>query len=117
MEAQNKELYPNLYSIKYEDFFPNDFQKLKELFDSIGLKYDDSIFYNRSKDYIHWHNTDYNNIDKFDVSYSKDRYEYRTWQINQPFQNMNNEVNIPTELDDMLKNSNIIQKLGYSNPA
>jgi hypothetical protein len=117
LEAQNKELYPNLYSIKYEDFFPNDFQKLKELFDSIGLKYDDSMFYNRSKDYIHWHNTDYNNIDKSDVSYSKDRYEYRTWQINQPFQNMNNEVNIPTELDDMLKNSNIIQKLGYSNPA
>ena len=26
LDAQNKELYPNLYSIKYEDFFPNNYE-------------------------------------------------------------------------------------------
>ena len=74
------------------------------------------FFYNRSKDYIHWRDINYNNIDENNVSYQKDRYEYRTWQINQPFQNMNSEVNIPDELSDILKNSNIIQELGYSDP-
>ena len=116
LDAQNKELYPNLYSIKYEDFFPNNYEKLRNLFDEIGLDYTEDIFYNRSKDYIHWQNKDYSKIDENDVSYEKDRYEYRTWQINQPFENMNGEVNIPNELSDILKNSNIVQKLGYSDP-
>jgi hypothetical protein len=44
------------------------------------------------------------------------RLAYRTWQINQPFQNMNSEVIIPDELSDILKNSNIIQEFGYSDP-
>ena len=116
LSAKNKELYPNLYSIKYEDFFPNNYEKLRNLFDEIGLEYTEDIFYNRSKDYIHWRDINYNNIDENNVSYQKDRYEYRTWQINQPFQNMNSEVNIPDELSDILKNSNIIQELGYSDP-
>ncbi|MEY4331762.1 MAG: Sulfotransferase domain [Bacteroidota bacterium] len=116
LEAQNKELYPNLYCIKYEDFFPNNFEKLKELFDSIGLEYTDDIFYNRSKDYIHWDKINLKDIDNSNVSYTKDRYEYRTWQINQSFKNMNGEVNIPDELSDILKNSNIIRELGYTDP-
>ena len=116
LDAQNKELYPNLYSIKYEDFFPNNYEKLRNLFDEIGLEYTEDIFYNRSKDYTHWKDREYSNIDENDISYEKDRFEYRTWQINQPFQNMNSEVNIPDELSDILKNSNIIQELGYSDP-
>ena len=48
LDAQNKELYPNLYSIKYEDFFPNNYEKLRNLFDDIGLEYTEDIFYNRS---------------------------------------------------------------------
>ena len=116
LSAQNRELYPNLYSIKYEDFFPNDYKKLRELFDEIGLEYTEDIFYNRSKDYIHWQGKDYANIDESNISYEKDRFEYRTWQINQPFQNMNSEVNIPDGLSDILKNSNIVQELGYSDP-
>jgi len=116
LEAQNKQLYPNLYTIKYEDFFTNDYENLRKLFDEIGLTYTDDIFYNRTKDYIHWQGTDLSKIDESDVSYEKNRYEYRTWQINQPFKNMNSEVDIPDELSDILKNSNIIQELGYSDP-
>jgi hypothetical protein len=108
--------YPNVYAIRYEDFFPNNYQKLKELMNKIGLQYDDSIFDNKSKDYIHWQNINYSKIDKNNIDYKKNRFEYRTWQINQPFQNMNSEVNIPDELSDILKNSNIIQELGYSDP-
>jgi len=108
--------YKNMYSIRYEDFFPNDFQNLKQLFDSIGLKYSNDIFTTRSKDYIHAPNVNYNNIDSTNVSYTKDRLELRTWQINQPFQNMNGEVDIPDELSDILENSPIIKQLGYTDP-
>jgi hypothetical protein len=108
--------YKNIYSIRYEDFFPNDFQKLKELFDRIGLEYTNEIFTNRSKNYIHAPNVNYDNIDSNTISYSKDRLELRTWQINQPFQNMNGEVDIPDELSDILENSPIIKQLGYTDP-
>ena len=108
--------YKNMYSIKYEDFFPNDFQKLKELFDSIGLEYTDDIFTTRSKNYIHAPNVNYDNIDSTNLSYSKNRLELRTWQINQPFQNMNGDVDIPDELSEILENSEIIKKLGYTDP-
>ena len=116
LDSQNKELYPNMYSIKYEDFFTNDYEKLRKLFDEIGIQYTEELFYNRSKDYIHWQGKDYNEIDTTNVSYEKDRFEYRTWQINQPFENMNGDVNIPDELSDILENSPIIQQLGYTDP-
>ena len=107
--------FPNIYAIRYEDFFPNNFEKLRELMDTLKLEYTEDIFTNRSKDYIHWPGKDYSKIIN-EVDYKSDRYAYRTWQINQPFQNMNSEVNIPDELSDILKNSNIIKQLGYSDP-
>lgn len=116
LDSQNKDLYPNLYSIKYEDFFPNNFEKIKKLFCDIGLTFDKSIFETRSKDYVHWRGKNYQQIDSSNVSYSKDRYEYRTWQINQPFQNMNSEVDIPEELNKILSESPIIKELGYTDP-
>lgn len=108
--------YKDIYSIRYEDFFPNNFEKLKELMDTIGLEYTNDIFTNRSKNYIHARDINYDDIDPNNVSYNIDRLKLRTWQINQPFQNMNSEVNIPDELSDILKNSNIVQELGYSDP-
>ena len=39
---------------------------------------------------------------------------YRTWQINQPFQNMNGKVDLPDEFSDMLEKSNNAKLLGYS---
>ena len=80
--------------------------------DKIGLIYDDDIFNVKTKEYRF----------KKEVSFSEqrpenyDRIKMRTWQLNQPFQNMNGEVNIPDELDNILKNSNIVKELGYSDP-
>jgi hypothetical protein len=108
--------YPNIHAIKYEDFFPNDFQKLRELMDTIGLDYTNDIFTSRSKNYKHVPHIDYKNIESNEVSYQKNRLELRTWQINQPFQNMNSEVNIPEELNKILSESEIVKKLGYSDP-
>ena len=107
--------YPNIYAIRYEDFFPNNFEKLRELMDKLNLQYTEELFTNRTKDYIHWPGKEYANI-KDGEDYQSDRYAYRTWQINQPFQNMNSVVNIPEELNKILSESEIIKKLGYSDP-
>jgi hypothetical protein len=115
LESQ-KNKYPNIHTIRYEDFFPNNYLKFRELLDTIGLQYTDDIFINRTKNYIHVPDINYDDIDSTNVSYSKNRLELRTWQINQPFQNMNGDVNIPDELSDILENSPIIKQLGYTDP-
>lgn len=114
MQARDNN-FPNIHAIRYEDFFPNNFQKLRELMDTLNLEYTEEIFTNRTKDYIHWPGKEYANI-KDGEDYQSDRYAYRTWQINQPFQNMNSVVNIPEELNKILSESEIIKKLGYSDP-
>jgi len=104
--------FPNIYTIKYEELFEDSNQKIKNIMDKIGLIYDDDIFNVKTKEYRF----------KKEVSFSEqrpenyDRIKMRTWQLNQPFQNMNGEVNIPDELDNILKNSNIVKELGYSDP-
>ena len=106
----------DIHCIKYEDFFENDNKKLFELMDKIGLEYPSDIFQNKTKDYIHSTQIDYKNIDGTNVSYEKNRLELRTWQINQPFQNMNGEVDIPEELNKVLSESPIVKQLGYTDP-
>jgi hypothetical protein len=115
LDAKNGN-YPNIYAIRYEDYFDNDGKAIKDIMDGIGLKYDDDIFQKRTKDYVHHPGVEYKNIN-VPIPKSLDHGGIlRTWQINQPFQNMNSEVNIPDELANILKNSNIIQELGYSDP-
>jgi len=107
-----KNNYEGVYPIRYEDMFDNDYQKLKEIFDKIGLKYDDDIFTNKSKVYKH-------NESKFIENYSEtEKYdnEYRAWQINQKFQNMNNQVNIPEDISQKLANDPATKELGYTDP-
>ena len=84
--------------------------------DSIGLQYDDDIFHKKTKEYTHSSGVNLKDIDIDKISYKENRLAYRTWQINQPFQNMNLDVNMPDELSDILKNSNIIQEFGYFDP-
>lgn len=107
-----KNNYKDVYPIKYEEMFDNNFEKLREIFDKIGLQYDDSIFENKTKVYKHNHTKfieNYNKTNKYDG-------ELRAWQINQPFQNMNSEVDIPDDFSKLLESSKIIQELGYSDP-
>jgi len=115
LEARN-ENYPRIFTLKYEEFFDNNQQKIKDIFDSIGLTYTENIFETKTKDYIHWPDINYKDIFEEPKEYDKWG-RYRTWQINQPFQNMNTkDINIPDELDKILKESPIIKELGYTDP-
>jgi hypothetical protein len=71
----------NLYTIRYEDIFPNNYEEFKKILDDIGLKYNDSIFDNsRYVNYSH------KGIGLINYKPSnRDHMQYRTWQINQPF--------------------------------
>lgn len=111
-----KDKIEDVYCIKYEDFFKNNNKALFELLNTIGLNYSDDIFKTKTKDYYHTPDIEYKNIIENDISYSKNRLILRTWQINQPFQNMNGEVDIPDELNIRLSESNIIKELGYTDP-
>lgn len=80
----------NLYTIFYEDLFNNNYEKLRDILDRVGLKYTDDIFNNNLYENfsngpkvipkVHPLRTDHDN--------------FRTWQINQPFENMNNPAKI-----------------------
>jgi hypothetical protein len=105
MENPIKDVYP----IRYEDVFENNFEKLKSIFDSIGLEYDDTTFDNSSKAFKH------NNVSYVNDVKTKYDNEYRVWQINQPIQNMNGEISVPIEIDKKLQQSSIVAKLGYKN--
>lgn len=71
----------NIYTIRYEDLFENNFHNLKEILNNIGMKYNDDIF----------DNTKYRNFSHIGVELSDKKPKntshkiYRTWQINQPF--------------------------------
>ena len=101
----------DVYTIRYEDLFDNNFKNLKDIFDSIGLKYNEKIFDNSN-----YSNQIYENIPS-DIKNPTDKQhfvgtthgfggpkfcEYRTWQINQPFINNNDKSKL--DLTDEQKN-------------
>ena len=81
----------NIYTIRYEDLFENNYYNLKELINKIGVKYDDSIFDNtKYKNVIHKgvNIRDEKPNGQRDISVSgkkNEHIEYRTWQCNQQF--------------------------------
>jgi hypothetical protein len=106
--------FPNIYAVKYEDFFVDDNKNLFDIMNDIGLEYDNDIFKTKTKKYHFRSDIDFDAIkdkpEKYDLE------NMRTWQINQPFQNMNGDVDIPDELSNILENSPIIKQLGYTDP-
>lgn len=112
IDAQTKN-YSNAYAIKYEDFFDNDGESIKKIMKEIGLDFDDDIFQKKTKDYSIDSRVHIPNEKPKDLSQNR---LYRNWQINQPFQNMNGDVDIPDELSEILENSPIIKQLGYTDP-
>lgn len=76
----------NIYTIKYEDLFENNFHNLKEILNSIGMNYSNDIF----------DNTKYSNYSHTGIKIVEEKPKntehkiYRTWQINQPFTSKNN---------------------------
>lgn len=91
----------NLYIIRYEGLFPNNFQKLKEIFNQIGFTYTDKIFDNTKYD-----NKIINGVQTPNYKPPNIEHElYRTWQINQPFANNNdpNKIDLMPEQEKEIK--------------
>ena len=82
----------NLFLIRYEDIFENNYKNLKYIFDKIGFTYNDSVF----------DNSKYTNKVQFgnNLTIPKMRpseqchQEYRLFQINQLFENNNDKNNM-----------------------
>ena len=97
----------NLYTIFYEDLFNNNFEKLRDILDRVGLKYTDDIFNN-------------SNYDNFIVDKNipevipppTDHDNFRSWQINQPFENMNNpdKINLTEKQKKFIVSNPLINK-------
>jgi hypothetical protein len=77
----------NVYTIKYEDLFKNNYEDLKKILNDIGFQYNNSIF----------DNSKYNNIISSNIKNNNKKPKntnhvaYRTWQINQEFKS-NNDI-------------------------
>jgi hypothetical protein len=78
----------NIYTIRYEDLFNNNFINLKQILNNIGLKYNDSIFDNTKYKNVICSSVVLNTKEKPEET---DHIAYRTWQINQPFV-LNNDI-------------------------
>lgn len=97
---------PNLYVIKYEDLFNNNYQNIKEIFNHIGFEYTDKIF----------DNSQYKNISHKDIDSIlqkeprknvKEHVKYRNWQINQPFvyNDTIDKINLTNKQKEQILNS------------
>lgn len=102
----------NLYKIRYEEMFIDDNRHLKNLFSLIGIDWDVNTFKNEGVV-----NETYT-LGK-DIPSQKpnevDHPEFRGWQINQPFRNMNTpgKISLPGEFMYQLQSSEWTKKLGY----
>jgi len=114
LEARNGN-FENIYTIKYEDLFIDNYSNIKNIMNSIGLNYNENIFDTKTKNYQFKTYLDVNSVNEKPETYDLDK--VRTWQINQPFQNMNTkDINIPDELDRLLRESPLVRQLGYTDP-
>lgn len=93
----------NLYLIKYEDMFDNNFEYLKKIFNQIGFMYNEDIFNNNK--YINYADKTLLYIPENKPD-EKNHIEYRTWQINQNFINNNcdDKINLTDEQKKIIFN-------------
>ena len=89
----------NIYTIKYEDLFENNYGGLKGILNDIGFQYNDSIFDNCKYTNIHY--TKVKLLDK--KPQNNNHNHYRTWQINQPFISNNDISKIDLSKDQIEK--------------
>ena len=98
----------NIYTIKYEDLFPNNYEELKKILNDIGFQYNDSIFDNSK-----YTNSIINGVKSVDNKPdNKDHPLYRTWQINQPFISNNDISKIDlsdSQKEQLINNSYVLQ--------
>lgn len=99
----------DVYTIIYEDMFANNFQQLKDIFDSIGFQYNDNIFDNSC--YKNSIGYNYNNLQNPPPATQHEK--YRTYQINQKFKCYNDisNINLTKEQIEILTTNEIILTL------
>ena len=102
--------YSNIfYTIKYEDLFPNDYKKLRNLLTDIGLTYNDTIFDNE----LYYNLKNRKTILKGEIPKEIDHNEFRMYQINQPFINNNliDKIDLLEEQITFIKTNKLINTI------
>lgn len=103
----------NLYHIKYEELFDNNYQKLKDIFDKIGFNYTDDIFDNSKYTNFSHQKLKVNPKLIENVKYTDDKHElFRNMQINEPFINNNTLDKLDlkdTQIKEIINNQDILQ--------
>lgn len=109
--SNNPNKYQNIHTIKYEEIFENNFEKLKDIFNKIDISYDESIFNNNNRYHKSHSNILYKSIKE--KPNEIDHEKYRTWQINQPFVYNDNlsKIDLTKTQINQLKNNDVIDKL------
>ena len=109
----------DIFLLKYENMFANDFAVLRQIFDQIGFTYTNEVFQNdKFRNFSHEHQNS-EHIPK-SLSCSKehkwvnvDHENYRLWQINQPIQNMNTldklDYLLPEQISQLQKSQVVMQ--------
>ena len=103
----------NVYTIKYEDMFKDNFLQLKNIFDNIGMKYNNCIFDNTQ--YINYCDKNKTRIKEENIKGEKGKLhmDYRIMQINKPFL-LNNDIfkiNLHKDQETKIINNNDIIEL------
>jgi len=101
----------NLFLIRYEDMFENNYTNLKYIFDKIGFCYNDDIFDNSK--YINKVQFANNIPIPQEIPSNSNHKHYRLFQINKKFENNNenNKIDLTNEQSQILKTDINILKL------
>jgi hypothetical protein len=129
-----------LYCLKYEELFDDNYKVLTNILDKYDISYTPDIFNNVNKNNVVDPTVEYKDIkerpqDSMLLKSDKSRETgdgtfvvgpddlvlynnstYRTWQINQPFENMNthSKVNLPVNVVRQLSMCPFTTQLGYT---
>jgi hypothetical protein len=111
LEVREKK-HEDIYTIKYEEFFDEGFQNLKNIFAQVGLIHSENIFETKKKDYYHDFVREV--PENFRETFTKNSH-YRTWQINQNFENfnLNSKVELTPDLYEQICSSSVLPLLDY----
>ena len=107
---------PKTFCIKYEDLFSNDYAAIRNILNSLRIPYSENIFDNEDRDNKILSGIQYDKIKTKPKNSCHGK--YRTYQINQKFENMNDtsKIDLTDRQITTLGESSIIKQLGYKHP-